>query len=495
MKIFGYFFLSLVVIPIAVAQDTAKFNEVLANYQADKDSLKLKAAEYLIKNMSSHESIDLIWINEEGKDTGFHELNFEDYPTALENFKILKDSISIRPQEITIKDFDIVDSNYIIKNIEAAFTSWEKYQWSRKYDFETFCKQILPYKSVIEPVQDWRKNYTLFLNDVIENLQDAEEPIEVCQALADRYKQFEYVETWNEPIPLLGPNQILFREMGSCPDFANLLVYSGRVLGLPISFDFTPHWAASSNTHFWCAATDHDGSIIPFDVYEFYLEHFNKRLGKVYRSAYEIQENSLANIVPLDSIPDGFLRSKNIKDVTDQYVKTSNVEYNFENTKKNIAYLTVYNKSEWKIVDWAHINENGKATFKSCGRNVVYLPITIANNQVIQEKYPILLSTDGTISKLQPTLKNTFDCTLSRENEKVTIFKDNNPLVISDGKNYNLFYWDKKWVKLAEAIANQNSVSFKKIPKNALLLLEPDTPSKYLRPFIINSKTSQISWF
>ena len=70
MKILGFIAASLIVLNICSAQEKLKFNTVLEHYKSDKDSLKLRAAKYLLKNIDSHKSIDLIWVDSKGNDTG-----------------------------------------------------------------------------------------------------------------------------------------------------------------------------------------------------------------------------------------------------------------------------------------------------------------------------------------------------------------------------------------------------------------------------------------
>lgn len=467
---------------------------VLDHYSKLGQKMKYDAAVFLLDNIEPHKSKDLQWVDKQGNDTGFKELNYPNYISALDNFKILKDSIKIKPKHIEIKDTDQISAKFLIENIDSAFESWKNYPWAQSYSFETFCKKILPYRSVTEPLQDWRKEYSWFVQSIADRLGNSTNQLDVCQQIMDRAGEFEFVQVRKDPLPLLGPRQLLFREQGSCPDIANLMVYTGRSLGLAMSFDFTPHWAASSSRHMWCALEKSDGSNISFDISEFFTDNYNKRLGKVFRYTYEIQKNSMAAQVALDSIPDTFLRSKTILDVTEKYVDTQDVKYTFGNTNSKYTYLSVFNKTNWEIIDWATMDESGTSIFRKIGKNLVYLPLS-GSKKIIAEPYPILVTKKDLVKILKPNKEHTFSCTLSRSNETASIHKDNNPLKILNNKKYSLFYWDKGWVNIGESVASNSSVEFHGVPENALFILAPETPSKFIRIFTINSLTDTITWY
>lgn len=64
---------------------------------------------------------------------------------------------------------------------------------------------------------------------------------------------------------------------------------------------------------------------------------------------------------------------------------------------------------------------------------------------------------------------------------------------ISPGDKYELFYWNKKWISLGKKIANSNSLTYEKVPRNSLLWLQNQTKGKEERPFTYDNE-KQIWW-
>ena len=88
------------------------------------------------------------------------------------------------------------------------------------------------------------------------------------------------------------------------------MLFQGRAAGIAVSFELTPHHAASSNRHFWNSIIDHKGDAVPFNgPYEspFYYHPENiRRIGKVFRKTYSAQPEAVANFLPPQDIPEGF---------------------------------------------------------------------------------------------------------------------------------------------------------------------------------------------
>ena len=127
-----------------------ELEKVLNFYKEDSvDSLKYKAALFLIENMSNHYSYKSI--------TGFEEAfdSIKNYPKdGLRRgiFEKILDSvsqkISLRKPEL-IPDVKSVTSKFLIKNIELSFEAWNKIPKNKRASFDDFCNYILPFFLII----------------------------------------------------------------------------------------------------------------------------------------------------------------------------------------------------------------------------------------------------------------------------------------------------------------------------------------------------------
>lgn len=473
--------------------------KVLEYFQKKGNKEQYEAASFLISNISIHYSEDVEWLDQYGKKVAFEVTNYKDIEQAAVMFNKLKDSIGMIPRNTIVKDADGINSQMLIHNIEMAFQSWKENPWSKGYDFKTFCEYILPYRSLTEPLQNWRSDYQMTFEKLSSGLADPSDPLELCSAIINNIKHFDFVLKRFDPKPLLGPNDLLFWREGNCPDLANAAIFASRSLGVATTFDCTPHYAASSNRHYWNTVIDNKGKHIPFNGNQdlpYVYNAVNKRLGKVFRFTFSEQKNNLPSVISENEIPDDLLKSKNILDVTAEYVDVSNVSYVFDpKATSKVSYINVFNRGNWRAIDWAVIS-NKVSVYKNMGRDIVYLPGAFVSGKMIFENFPLLLDKNGVSTILKPDLLDFFSAKLSRDNEYKSKYTDNNPFHIVKGEKYRIYVWSGNWQLIEEQLAlDDNNLTFNKLPKGGLFLMTPSKPDFYERIFTINSDTNLITWY
>lgn len=469
------------------------------------DVQKLQAATFLIDNIDIQNSQNYNWVDSNGKKVSYNELDYSNIGAAVKAFKRLKDSIAITPQPYKLMDVEMLTPELLIKNIDLAFDAWRNNSWSKSYDFKTFCEYILPYRSVVEPLEDWRTDYQFQVSNAINAVADKDKPAAVATTAILTLKNFNFVNSRPDPIPFLSPKQLLFRREGSCADLANLTLLACRSIGLAVTFDFTPFHGASSNKHFWNTIITEKGEHIPFDGncfnnpsgLPYAYKATQKRLAKVFRKTYSIQPTALASIQDVVGIPDGFLKEKNILDVTNEYVPTASLTYPIEKTSKaTIGFLNVYNVAKWQTTDWG-ARKGDAIEFKNLGTQIVYMPsIYLSETKKMQyADYPILLDADRKQVVLQPNYARTFSYNITRDKTIKGPTLDNNSFEVFENERFKLFVWDKGWKELEEAQSANKAIHFSKMPDNGLFLVICQKSNGYERIFRINTTTRQIEWY
>ncbi len=480
-----------------------QLKKVLQHYEKTGDQQKYDAAVFLIKNITTHASIDCVWVDSRNNLIKFSEFDFSDFQVALSHLNYLRDSLKVRPRKRVRYDARYITAELLIKNIDLAFDAWRQNPWAKNYSFETFCEYILPYRNLFESLEDWREDYQFLINSSDNTLEYITDPVEACTQIIHNLKDFTFVRRRPDPTPILSPKQMLFRRQGTCLDLANFALLVCRAMGVAATIDYTPHYAASSNRHFWNTVVDAKGNHIPFNSNSVnesdeslpYIYNANrKRLGKVIRVTYSTEKEALASRIPYSKIPNGFLKKKNIKDVTSEYVPVSNLKIESSRFNDTIAYVNVFNLGKWRVVGWA-IKNLGKFKFKNLGRDLVYLPSTYHNKKMRHLKYPFLIDKKGNQKELIPNTKKVFSATLSRENERKTDYIDFNTVEIIEGKRYTLNYWNGGWKTVGTSVASTKGVSFKNIPSNALLRLLSEKPDRFERIFTLDKRTHRILWY
>ncbi|WP_281235323.1 transglutaminase-like domain-containing protein [Flavobacterium gelatinilyticum] len=475
---------------------------VYKHYQFDTE--KKEAAKFLISNMDIHYGRNYNWIDRDNNKIYFNELDYPNPEEAINAFLKLQDSIKLTPKLYDVKDLDVVTPELLIKNIDLAFKAWKSNTWSSSYDFKTFCEYILPYRSLTEPLEDWRDEYVQLVSQAVFTA-NKNEPVDAATKTILELKNFRFLGSRPDPIPYLSPQQLLFRREGDCSDLANLTLLACRSIGLAVTFDFTPFYGASSKRHFWDTIIDENGKHIPFNGncfgnpqgLPYAYNATEKRLAKVFRKTYSIQQNTLAVLKDSLFIPAGFLREKNLIDVTSEYVPTGKIMYPFAaENKETIGFINVFNLGKWNTTDWGKRSENNME-YENLGTNIVYLP-SLYNNvskKMNYAPYPVLLDSSKKQQILKPDYSRTFSYNISRDITKKEPGLDFNSFEVFENEMFTLYVWDKGWKKLEESKAERDHIKFSRIPDNGLFVALCSKSNGYERIFRINSQTRQIEWY
>lgn len=465
-----------------------ELEKVLEHYRSD--STKYRAACFLISNMGVHTSKTYYWADSLNKTVPFNEFDYPDFKTSVNEFNKISKKQKLHPVVVYTPDVENISADYLIKNIDDAFSQRIK-SWNSHLSDDVFYDYLLSYRVMNEKHEPWRNEFRDTFSSYFGLIKE-QNVRKVCTVLSDSLRGWFYNTYFlknqkNEPA-YLSPKQILFRRQGACEDMADWGVYLLRSIGIAATVDFTPAWATSTGNHYWNVAFDELGNEIPFFMGDDNPNQFRmvREPSKVFRITYQSQTNCLANNISENEIPEGVLRNKNYIDVTDQYWKTAEIDINTPDTiQQKVVYIAVFNGLRWKPVWWAWIKDK-QAKFDKCTCGVVYLPFYYSEGKIIPFSYPHLLRADNSVEKLQPDYKN---------KRTVIIEEQENYLKFRTNKKYTLLYWDKKWNRVNTLIAGtEKKLIFNNVPANALLLLLPEYSQGKERPFIINNDGVREWW-
>lgn len=474
---------------ISNSQNKIALTKVLDYFSKDKNNLKYQAACFLIEHMSIHNSYNYYWADSLNNEVAFDELAFPDLKTSISAFDALKSKHGkVHPIPTVKNDLENIKADFLIENIEEAFEVWNP----NAYSFEVFCNYILPYRVQIEPLQSWRKKYKEQYSEVLPNANNISAIQANLTKLADYNNQWFLctykIEERTEPLPRLGAMQLLHRKKGGCEDEAILTTLALRSVGLPATTDVVPLWATSTGGHTLNSTFDSKGKVIHFDVLSMdSLKEFVREPAKVFRTTFANQDNTLANQIPTNEIPEfGLFRSKCYIDVTHEYWKTRDLPCKIypQQAYGKVIYACVLNGGKWKPAWWGKAKQDS-VVFTNVCKGAVFLPQVYEDGKFITVGYPIV-SGYNRVVELKP----------STEKHTITIAEQDRYLKFRAGKTYRLVYYDKGWKKLGEQTATETTkeLIFENVPKNALLLLQPNYGEHKERPFIITDEGERLWW-
>jgi hypothetical protein len=385
--------------------------KVISHYSnMPQDSLKLKAAYFLIANMDR-------WHYYEGK-------ILDDYIDYIIHIRS-KDTVTQRVPEnildsmfghfsfdkLTIKyDIREIRSSKLIENIDLAFNVWRTQPWGHSYSFLQFCEFILPYKmGDSQPEYNRREIHDKYLSVLNQLKGKRVDAVTACALVNGELQPRGWDLLLGESIlPHLPASKLLGYQTGSCREQADLGAYVMRSLGIPVAEDFVPQWPNRSLGHDFVSVIDSNGRPHMFGAGDnnpglCMLMQVPK--GKVYRHTVETDSGSLAVVKDKqESIP-SFLRDSCIKDVTDEYGVCSDVTVRLAKTDASEgikhAYLCLFNNKTWIPVAWGQI-KGDSCRFSKMERGILYLPGYYEFGEIIPAGYPFILKWDGTLQSLNP---------------------------------------------------------------------------------------------
>ena len=479
-----------------------ELKKVIQHFKESGEVIKEEAAYFLIGNMKDHSYVKYLLVDTAGNAVNFDVLSYPDYDHMVEGWDSVESKIgSIHYKTDTvIKDYNVITADYLIRNIDLAFKAWEN-PWAKKLSFDQFCEYVLPYRGSSEPLDDWRPYFIKQFSWLKDSLNDPTDPVEAATRINNSIKSwFRFDPIYYRHPTDQGIVEMLDSKAGRCEDMTNLAIFAMRANGVPVMSDFTPYWANSGNNHAWNATLNKKDSVIIFMGGEANPGEYKLggKLAKVYRKTFAIQKSSLAVRKDEWEKAPPYLSSRSIKDVTADYVPVKRIKIKLteelpDSTK--YAYVCVFNSGEWKAIDFARVYSE-KALFQDVGLGIAYIPAFYIDGSIVPAGNAFILSDSGKVIYKKPDLKNLVTLKLRSTTRKVT--KDatdtSEEAFFEKGRNYTLYYWDDKWVKVDKKSAGDGVLIFKNVPSNAIFWLVAEKSRNEERIFTIDENGDQVWW-
>lgn len=411
-------------------ENMEELQKVLDHFGRRKeDSLKLRAARFLIANMPNHYSykderldkynaiFDLIRQKESIKPyTG----NYVFPETDMMWDSIAKTAGPLDAYSLNVvSDCQLVTAKLLIENIEYAFMAWDL-PWSKHLTFDQFCEYVLPYRFQDEALESWRPVFWKKYAWLADSMKGSNDPLKACELVnRDIKRWFRFNGLFSAYPSAISAGNLLKVKMGKCLDQAAIACFAMRSMGIPVAHEFIPQWADRSMGHDFSAALSKEGTFVGFLGGELDpgSNEIRNRAPKIFRSTFSQQNNELLNAgIGIEEVP-YLLRSLFQQDVTAQYVPISSVRISLGKDvvkKQAYLYLAVFNDREWIPVTAGRVNGTS-VVFSNIGRNIVYLPVLIADGRMQEIAAPFQLTKSGAVHSLEPNLVQTRALHLERK--------------------------------------------------------------------------------
>lgn len=349
-----------------------ELDKVLKHYE--NDSLKLKAASFLIRNMPQHFSLEVpnMDLLEQLKVKSIREDSLS--ITDLTQLKQLQKSMSYR----RIFDCQVITANYLIENIDWSFKIWKERPWAKHYSFDDFCQMILPYRIGHEPLESWKKDYYKVFSPLLDSLYQGSDVIAACNALSVYLGREGISNNYVMPseLPYYRPSFLLRERSGACNASTNFAIYTLRSLGIPVNQDILYYSYDLSQAHYWVSVKDTTGELVTTDFDIKGIERGKndddiRPKRKIYRQVYGEQPRYQTQ----DFKFEGLRRIRGdcfVQDITAEYHGKNVLSFMVPVPEgEPFVYLCAFGRKGWIPQAVAAVKGNN-ATFENIGAGLLY---------------------------------------------------------------------------------------------------------------------------
>lgn len=412
-------------------KNKVEFFQVLKYYGSNpKDSLKLKAAKFLISNMLQHYTA----INQPIKEMQKKMQQSDSIITSKFTLNVWWKNFGGETSLIQVlPDLESVNAEYLIDNIDASFEAWESSAWNNQVDFNDFCNYILPYRISDEMLAiGWRDSLKKQYAPLIDGIKDVRRAFVLIRDTIWKRTQIE------NPMMPYSVDVVTMQKQGimTCIQGCVYLAAVARSLGIPVACDRIFQWANYSNLgHNWISLvygghtyTAIDGDSLAYEynttidasifnhLYELPLNYsldasLKKRPSKIWRYTFKISEQ-----LDIDEHASPFMTKYNnghYEDVTDQYGFKNEIIIDVDKEVDDILLCIYYSGDDWLPIAYSPV-KNGKAVFKNIGDSVVYQIMYPDANKLCPIGYPFIFSSNGK-KDLIPRAKQKHEIVLTRK--------------------------------------------------------------------------------
>ncbi len=151
-------------------------------------------------------------------------------------------------------DLRNLTAEFLLEHVQYACRAYEEAPWKSQVPSEIFLNNILPYASIDERRDAWRKDFYERFKPLVQNAQT---PAEAAAMLNQKIFALVDVRYSRErPKANQSPYESMTAHVASCTGLSVLLIDACRAVGVPARLVGTPLWSDRSGNHSWVEIWD-----------------------------------------------------------------------------------------------------------------------------------------------------------------------------------------------------------------------------------------------
>lgn len=161
-----------------------------------------------------------------------------------------KEGMAFLIANMPLKDLRTLSSTFLIENVDIAYQSLNEVPWGKDIPKEIFLNDVLPYASVNEQRDHWRKDFHDRFMPIAQKSQTIQDAVKALNSYVFKTTGVAYNAT-KRPKPDQSPYESIKAHYASCTGLSILLVDALRSVGIPARIVGIPLWADESGNHTW----------------------------------------------------------------------------------------------------------------------------------------------------------------------------------------------------------------------------------------------------
>ena len=166
-----------------------------------------------------------------------------------------RDGLVFLIEHMPDRDLKSLRADYLLENVDFAYKARAAAPWGKEISDELFFNDVLPYASINERRDRWRKDFYEKFSPLV---KECKTPGEAAQVLnRDMWKMVEVrYHATERPKPDQSPYESIEAGYASCSGLSVLLIDACRAVGVPARFVGIPQWANKRGNHSWVEVWD-----------------------------------------------------------------------------------------------------------------------------------------------------------------------------------------------------------------------------------------------
>jgi transglutaminase-like putative cysteine protease len=156
--------------------------------------------------------------------------------------------------------------DYLMENLALAFEARQRFPWAKSLPERMFFNDVLPYASLDEPRDVWRKEFSDIAAGMVADCKTATEAAQTLNR--DLFNRIHVHYNTGRKRNNQGPLGSIDEGKATCTGLAIILVDACRAVGVPARIAGVPRWADKEGNHTWVEIWDGDWFFTGADEYD-----------------------------------------------------------------------------------------------------------------------------------------------------------------------------------------------------------------------------------